>query len=147
MSAAFGVQLWRKAFACAALSTVLALAGCASDDYGGGGVSTSVSVGYGGYYGPGWYGGYYEPYPPVVVVPPGDYPDRPDRPGDGSGANRPSTLPADAGGASTRPSTRTAPTASSARPSTAPSRPSSASRPTTRPSPRPAPRPMPRGRR
>ena len=80
------------------------------------------------YYG----GGYYAPYPPVVVVPPGERPDRPDS------GNRPTTLPSDVGGPSTKPS---------ARPSTAPSRPSSASRPTSRPAPRPAPRPMPRGRR
>jgi hypothetical protein len=125
------------------LACALALvAGCASDgDYwdggSGGGVSTSVSVGigYGSYYGPGWYGGYYEPYPPVVVVPPGDGIDRPDRP-----ANQPSTLPADVGGP--------APAGAAPRASTAPTRPSNVSRPTSRPSSRPATRPMPRmGRR
>jgi hypothetical protein len=121
-------------FAFASLATMLALSGCASDGYGGSGVSTSVSVGYGygGYYGPYYGGGYYAPYPPVVVVPPGERPDRPD------GGNRPTTLPADVGGPSIKPS---------AKPSAAPSRPATASRPTSRPSPRPAPRPMPRGRR
>jgi len=109
------------------LALTLALAGCGSDS---GVTSTSVGVsyGYGGYYGPGWYGGYYDPYPPVVVVPPDHRPDRPDRP---IGGNRPTTLPAEVGGG----------------PSVAPSRPSNVSRPTTRPAPRPAPRPMPRGRR
>jgi len=117
-------------------------AGCATssdDDYWNdrGDVSTSVSVGVGyGYYGPGYYGGYYGGYPPVVVVPPGSGSRPPgERPDAG---NRPTTLPADVGGPSTKPTVR---------PSTAPSRPSSASRPTSRPSPRPAPRPMPRGRR
>ena len=81
-------------------------------DGGDGSVSTSmhVGVGYGSYYGPGWYGGYYEPYPPVVVVPPGD---RPDRPNNGE---RPSTLPSGAGGASPQP----AGMASSNRATTAP---------------------------
>jgi hypothetical protein len=124
----------RASLACASLGTLLALSGCASDGYGNGGVSTSVAVGYGygGYYGPYYGPGYYDPYPPVVVVPPDGHPDRPDS------GKRPTTLPADAGGSSTRPS---------AKPSTAPSRPSTSSRPTSRPSPRPAPRPMPRGRR
>ena len=121
----------------ALLATTLALLpGCASDDYGGGNVSTSVSVGvgYGGYYGPGWYGGYYEPYPPVVVGSPDERPDRPDRPD--NGGNRPTTLPSDAGsGLSASPSTRA---------SSAPSRPSNVSRATSRPSPRPATRSMPR---
>ncbi len=96
------------------------LQGCGSDD----GVTTSVgmSVGYGGYYGPGWYGGYYEPYPPVVVVPPDERPDRP------NGPDKPTTLP------STRPGG----------PSVAPARPADLSRPTSRPSSRPATRPMPR---
>jgi len=117
----------------ASLATMLALSGCTSDGYSGSGVSTSVSVGYGygGYYGPYYGGGYYAPYPPVVVVPPGERPDRPD------GGNRPTTLPADVGGPSTKPS---------AKPSAAPSRPATASRPTSRPTPRPAPRPMPRRR-
>jgi hypothetical protein len=129
-----------------ALATAAALAwlgGCASDSGGWGddGVSTSVSVGvgYGSYYGPGWYGGYYDPYPPVVIVPPGDG-ERP--PGSGNRPERPTTLPAEVGG--------NAPTQYGATPSakTAPSRPASAPRPTSRPSPRPAPRPMPRmGRR
>lgn len=127
-----------------ALTASLALAaGCATsssdDDYWNdrGDVSTSVSVGVGyGYYGPGYYGGYYGGYPPVVVVPPAPGTRPPgDRPEVG---NRPTTLPAEVGGPSTKPT---------ARPSTAPPRPSSASRPTSRPSPRPAPRPMPRGRR
>lgn len=133
MTAQHVAQAIRAALACTVFGMAVAVSGCASDDYGGGGVSSSVAVGYGygGYYGPGWYGGYYEPYPPVVVVPPGDRPDRPDS------GNRPTTLPADAGGPSAKPS---------ARPSTAPSRPSTASRPTSRPSPRPAPRPMPRRR-
>jgi hypothetical protein len=118
----------------ASFATGLALSGCASDGYSNGGVSTSVSVGYGygGYYGPYYGGGYYAPYPPVVVVPPGERPDGP------NSGNRPTTLPADVGGASAKPS---------ARPSTAPTRPATASRPTSRPTPRPAPRPMPRGRR
>jgi hypothetical protein len=115
----------RAPLACASFSLLLALSGCASDGYGGGSVSTSVSYGYGGYYGPYYGGGYYDPYPPVVI-------DRPDRPNSGE---RPTTLPADIGGASTKPA---------ARPSTAPTRPATSSRPTSRPSPRPAPRPMPR---
>ena len=82
-------------------SVAVTLGGCASD--GGGdssysGVSTSVSVGYGygGYYGGGYYPGYYPGgYPPVVVVPP-DHPNYPgERPGEGQGGNRPTTLPAD----------------------------------------------------
>lgn len=101
------------------------LQGCGSDD----GVTTSVGMsvgyGYGGYYGPGWYGGYYEPYPPVVVVPPGERPDHPDRP---NGPDKPTTLP------STRPGGS----------SVAPARPENVSRPTSRPSARPATRPMPR---
>jgi hypothetical protein len=114
-------------------AAMLALSGCASDGYSNGGVSTSVAVGYGygGYYGPYYGGGYYAPYPPVVVVPPGERPDRP------NGGDRPTTLPADVGGPSAKPS---------AHASTAPSRPATASRPTSRPSPRPAPRPMPRRR-
>jgi hypothetical protein len=114
------------ALAGAALVVLLAATGC-SGDGGGGGVSTSVAVGYGygGYYGPYYGGGYYAPYPPVVVVPPGERPDRP------NGGDRPTTLPADVGGPS-------------AKPAMAPSRPSTASRPTSRPAPRPAPRPMPR---
>lgn len=126
-------QFARKArgtvLASAPLVAMLAFAGCSSDGYSGGGGSSSVSVayGYGGYYGPYYGGGYYAPYPPVVVTPPGDRPDRPD------GGNRPTTLPADVGGAS-------------AKPSMAPSRPATASRPTSRPAPRPAPRPMPRRR-
>jgi len=120
----------RVPLACASLGILLALSGCASDGYSGGGVSTSVSYGYGGYYGPYSGGGYYDPYPPVVI----DRPDeRPDRPNSGE---RPTTLPADIGGAATKPA---------ARPSTAPARPTTSSRPTSRPSPRPAPRPMPRG--
>jgi hypothetical protein len=103
------------------LAAILALAGCSSS-----GVSTSVGVGYGygGYYGPyygsGYYPGYY--YPPVVIDPPNQRPERP------NGGDRPTTLPAYPGGATTLPA----------------SRPPSASRPTTRPSPRPTPRPMPR---
>ncbi len=109
------------------LGLLLALSGCSSS----GGGSTSVGMSYGGYYGPGYYGpgyygGYYEPYPPVVVVPPGERPERP------NGGNRPTTLPAEVGGPSTRPAT-------------APSRPATSTRPTSRPSPRPAPRPMPSG--
>lgn len=118
----------RGSLACSSLGLLLALSGCASDGYGDGGVSSSVSVayGYGGYYGPGYYGGYYEPYPPVVVVPPGERPDRPDS------GKRPTTLPS-------------GPEAGA---SVAPSRPTTSSRPTSRPSPRPATRPMPRaGRR
>ena len=123
------------------LAALTMVTGCASDgDYwdggSGGGVSTSVSVvvGYGSYYGPGWYGGYYEPYPPVVVVPPGERPDRPN-------GERPTTLPSDAGN-------RPAPAGTASRASTAPTRPANVSRPTSRPSPRPAARPMPRmGRR
>jgi hypothetical protein len=119
--------------ACASVAAMLALSGCESDGYSNGGVSTSVAVGYGygGYYGPYYGGGYYAPYPPVVVVPPGERPDRP------NGGDRPTTLPADVGGPSAKPS---------AHASTAPSRPATASRPTSRPSPRPAPRPMPRRR-
>jgi hypothetical protein len=116
-----------RRLAVAAAAVLLGLPGCSSDD----GVTTSVGMSYGayygpGYYGPGYYGGYYEPYPPVVVVPPGE---RPDRPG---GGERPTTLPSDVGGPS-------------AKPAMAPSRPATTSRPTSRPSPRPAPRPMPRG--
>jgi hypothetical protein len=116
----------RASFACTSLGVLLALSGCASDSYGGGGVSTSVSYGYGGYYDPYYGGGYYDPYPPVVIDRPDERPDRP------NGGNRPTTLPSEVGGAS-------------AKPSVAPSRPSTSSRPTSRPSPRPAPRPMPRG--
>jgi hypothetical protein len=112
----------RAPLACAALCVMLVLPGCASDGYGGGGVSTSVSYGYGGYYDPYYYGGYYAPYPPVVVVPPGERP---------NGGNRPTTLPAEVN----RPS---------AKPSMPPARPATASRPTSRPSPRPPSRPMPR---
>jgi hypothetical protein len=131
MNALRGRKPWMNALTCAAIATMLGVSGCASDGYGNGGVSTSVGVsyGYGGYYGPAWYGGYYDPYPPVVVVPPGERPDRPNKP---DGGGRPSTLPADVGGPSTRPAT-------------APPRPATSTRPTSRPSPRPAPRPMPRG--
>ena len=121
----------RGVLASVSLGLLLALSGCASDGYSSGGVSTSVSYGYGGYYDP-YYGGgyYYDPYPPVVI----DRPDeRPDRPNSGE---RPTTLPADVGGASPKASTRA---------TTAPTRPATSSRPTSRPSPRPAPRPMPRG--
>ena len=108
----------RKALAGAALAVLLAASGCSGDGGGGGGSSSvSVAYGYGGYYGP-YYGyGYYDPYPPVVVTPPGE---RPDRPG---GGERPTTLPAGTGGPS-------------ATPAMAPSRPSTASRPTSRPAPR-----------
>jgi hypothetical protein len=100
------------------LAAALALAGCSSD----GGVSTSTSVSYGGYYGPGWYGGYYyDSYPPVIITDP----DRPERPE--NRPERPTTLPAEVN-----------------RPSVAPARPATSTRPTTRPSPRPATRPMPR---
>lgn len=110
----------------AALALILGTAGCGTSS----GVSTSVSVGYGsyygpGYYGPGYYGGYYNPYPPVIIVPP----DRPNRP---YPPDRPTTLPSYGG----------KPAAS---PGMAPPRPSTSTRPTTRPTPRPAPRPMPRG--
>lgn len=135
-----------RAFVVAAFACVSFVAGCASDgDYwggDGGGVSTSVSVGvgYGSYYGPGWYGGYYEPYPPVVIVPPDQRPDRPSQL-----PERPTTLPADVGGARPTPA-GSAGVASRAQ--TAPSRPANVQRPTSRPSTRPAPRPMPRmGRR
>jgi hypothetical protein len=111
-----------------ALAVLLAATGCSGDGGGGGGSSSvSVAYGYGGYYGPYYGGGYYAPYPPVVVVPPGERPDRP------NGGERPTTLPSGTGGPS-------------ATPSMAPSRPSTASRPTSRPAPRPAPRPMPRRR-
>jgi len=118
----------RITLASAAVAALTILPGCGTDD---GVTTTSVGMSYGayygpGYYGPGYYGGYYDPYPPVVVVPPGE---RPERPG---GGDRPTTLPADVD----RPS---------AKPAMAPSRPSTTSRPTSRPSPRPAPRPMPRG--
>jgi len=127
MSARTFANARRLAVATAALGVLLGLPGCGTDS----GVSTSVGVSYGGYYGPGYYGpgyygGYYDPYPPVVVVPPGERPERP------SGGDRPTTLPAEVGGPS-------------AKPAMAPSRPPSTSRPTSRPSPRPAPRPMPRG--
>jgi len=118
-------QAARAPLACATLGVLLVLPGCTSDGYSGGSVSTSVSYGYGGYYGPYYGGGYYDPYPPVVVVPPGERPERPD------GGNRPTTLPAEVN----RPS---------AKPSIPPSRPATSSRPTSRPSPRPASRPMPR---
>jgi hypothetical protein len=131
MNVRHGRNVVLSTLACAMTVATLGLSGCASDGYSNGGVSTSVGVsyGYGGYYGPDWYGGYYQPYPPVVVVPPGDRPDRPNKP---NGGGRPSTLPADVGGPSTRPAT-------------APPRPATSTRPTSRPSPRPAPRPMPRG--
>jgi hypothetical protein len=122
MSARNVRKLSRTALACASLGVCFTLAGCASDGYDGGSSSVSVGYGYGGYYGSYYDYGYYDPYPPVIVDVPDERPDRPDRPDSG---NRPSTLPSDVGGASTRPS--------------------SASRPTSRPSPRPAPRPMPRG--
>jgi len=129
MNVRHGRIMLPTAITCASAVVMLALSGCTSDGYSGGGVSTSVGVSYGyGYYGPGYYGGYYEPYPPVVVVPPDGRPDRPD------GGNRPTTLPAEVGGPSTRPATP-------------PSRPATASRPTSRPTPRPAPRPMPSGGR
>ena len=120
------VTVLRGLLTCATLASLALAAGCASDGYS---TSTSVSVGYGygGYYGPYYGPGYYDPYPPVVVVPPGERPDRPD------GGNRPTTLPSYGGGASTKPAM-------------APSRPPTSSRPTTRPAPRPAPRPMPRRR-
>jgi len=110
-----------------AVAAAFVVASCSSDS----GVSTSVGVsyGYGGYYGPGWYGGYYDPYPPVVVVPPDNRPERPNKP---DGGNRPTTLPAEVGGGPS---------------SMAATRPSNVSRPTSRPSPRPAPRPMPAGGR
>lgn len=131
MNVRHGRKVLLGVIACATTVAMLGLSGCASDGYSNGGVSTSVGVsyGYGGYYGPDWYGGFYEPYPPVVVVPPGNRPDRPNTP---NGGGRPSTLPADVGGPSTRPA---AP----------PPRPATSTRPTSRPSPRPAPRPMPRG--
>jgi hypothetical protein len=131
MNARQGRKVLLGALTCATTVAMLGLSGCASDGYGNGGVSTSVGVsyGYGGYYGPDWYGGYYQPYPPVVIVPPDNRPDRPNKP---DGGGRPSTLPADVGGPSTRPA---AP----------PPRPATSTRPTSRPSPRPAPRPMPRG--
>jgi len=66
--------------ACALLGMVVALCGCESN--GGGSMSGSVSVGYGGYY-----GGYYPGYPPpgywydndgaVVIRPPENRPERP----------------------------------------------------------------------
>jgi hypothetical protein len=140
VSARQHLDRWSSRSRVVACTVALVLAaGCASDGGGGGGggsTSMHVGVGYGSYYGPGWYGGYYEPYPPVVVVDP----DRPvgDRP------DRPTTLPADAAGARPQP----AGMASSNRATTAPTRPSNVSRSTSRPSPRPAPRPMPRmGRR
>lgn len=118
-------QVLRGSLTCALLASLALVAGCASDGYGSSS-SVSVGYGYGGYYGPYYGGGYYDPYPPVVVVPPGERPERP-------GGERPTTLPAEVGGPS-------------AKPAMAPSRPSSASRPTSRPAPRPAPRPMPRRR-
>jgi hypothetical protein len=127
---------FRRSLAVTCVAAFSLVGGCASDgDYGGGGgsVSTSVNVGvgYGSYYGPGWYGGYYAPYPPVVVVPPGE---RPDRPGSGE---RPTTLPSELG-------SRPAPAGAAPRAQTAPTRPSNVERPTSRPSSRPAPRSMPR---
>ena len=129
MNSHFARKAVGTVLASASLFAMLALSGCASDGYSNGGVSTSVAVGYGygGYYGPYYGSGYYDPYPPVVVVPPGERPDRP------NSGNRPTTLPSDVGGPSTKPAM-------------APSRPSTASRPTSRPAPRPAPRPMPRRR-
>jgi hypothetical protein len=120
------VTVMRGFLACVTLASLALGAGCTSDGYS---TSTSVSVGYGygGYYGPYYGHGYYDPYPPVVVVPPGERPDRP------NSGNRPTTLPAEVG-------------SPSAKPAMAPSRPSTASRPTSRPAPRPAPRPMPRRR-
>ena len=116
------------ALAGAMLAALLVVSGCSSDGGGGGGSSSvSVAYGYGGYYGPYYGSGYYDPYPPVVVVPPGERPERP------NGGNRPTTLPSEVGGLS-------------AKPAMAPSRPATSSRPTSRPAPRPAPRPMPRRR-
>lgn len=126
------VRLLQPVLGSIALATLLGLAGCESSGYD---THTSVSVGYGygGYYDPYYGPGYYAPYPPVVVVPPdGERPPPGERP-PSSGGNRPTTLPADVGGPSTRPSTMPPP------------RPSASSRPTSRPAPRPAPRPMPRG--
>ena len=79
MSSRNDMFLTRLAILTAVATAAMTLGGCASDggDSSYGGVSTSVSVGYGygGYYGGGYYPGYYPGgYPPVVVVPP-------DRPG------------------------------------------------------------------
>jgi hypothetical protein len=139
---AMQISIARRSLVLVSAAAMACLGGCASDSGGWGddGVSSSVSVGvgYGSYYGPGWYGGYYDPYPPVVIVPPGDG-ERP--PGSGNRPDRPTTLPAEVGGPT--PKQGAAPSAK-----TAPPRPASAPRPTSRPSPRPAPRPMPRmGRR
>lgn len=127
MSARKVMAILRRPLAGGVLASLVLAGGCASDGGGGGSSSVSVAYGYGGYYGPYYGAGYYDPYPPVVVVPPGE---RPDRPG---GGERPTTLPSQVDGPS-------------AKSSMAPSRPSTASRPTSRPTPRPAPRPMPRRR-
>lgn len=78
----------RNTLACVTLGSMLAVAGCTGHGGGGGSTSVSVAYGYGGYYGPYCGGGYYAPYPPVVVVPPGERPDRP------NGGNRPTSRPA-----------------------------------------------------
>jgi hypothetical protein len=113
----------RHRWAGAALALCLAtLAGCESGDYGG----SVTYAGYGGdYYPGGYYPGYYPGYPccyddgDIVVNPP-------DRPGNGTGPDRPTTLPAHA----------------EQLPSNRPSQP--AARPTPSAAPRPAPRPTPR---
>jgi len=122
--------LLRPALGCITLAVLLGLGGCESSGYD---THTSVSVGYGygGYYDPYYGPGYYPPYPPVVVVPPDGERPPGERPPP-EGGNRPTTLPADVGGPSTKPAMP-------------PPRPSASSRPTSRPAPRPAPRPMPRG--
>ena len=125
--------LWRFVGASAAALGLLLMSACASEEgYSGyGGVDASVAVGYGGYYG----GGYYPYYPPgygccwydddgrPIEVPPGGG-NRPDN----TLPERPSQLPAERPNQpSTRPSASTRPSSGASRP---------ASRPT------PAPRPM-----
>lgn len=90
---------------------IMLLAGCAADGYSS---SSSVSVGYGFYYGHSWYDNPYYWYgdPDYIVVPP-DRPGEPGRPArpehpiaNPPAGNRPETLPAPA------PSARPAPTTS-----------------------------------
>jgi hypothetical protein len=123
-------------YGCAALLVGLlsALAGCESASYG---VGMSYSSGYYGGYHPGYYPGYpgywYDDDRPVVIVPPGGRPDRPDH------HERPTTLPAPA---------PDRPSLPPARPPTARPTPMPSTRPATRPAtrPMPPPRPMPRRR-
>ena len=47
-----------------AVGVLATVQGCTGDGGGSTSVSMGVGYGYGGYYGPGYYGGYYEPHRP-----------------------------------------------------------------------------------